>query len=194
MSRKEIIKYHRYLGLISGLPALVISLTGSLYVFRTELTQLLLSFEFDINKIEWFFSFIIEGHQFFWLPSNIGRPFVTMITVLFVVELITGIVISSPKQLYQWVHNLKRWSGVKLHIMAGVYFILPLNLLSLTGIIYGLGGIENASVMSVIGRVHRGFFWGVIGQTIMLMASIIGGVLSVTGYQIFIKRCIKNKK
>lgn len=193
MPRKEIIKYHRYLGLISGLPSLVICLTGTLYVFRTELTQLLLSFGFNVDKIESIFSFIIDGHQFLWLPSNIGRPFVTIIAILFLVELITGFVISSPKQLYQWVHNLKRWSVVKLHTVTGVYFILPLILLCLTGIIYGVGGIDNASVMSVIGRIHRGLFWGVIGRIIMLTASLIGGVLSVTGYLIFINRCIKNK-
>lgn len=60
---------HRWLGWIFGFTNLVICITGGFYVFRTELTGLLVEMEYETTKLDAIFHFIIEGHQYLWLTQ-----------------------------------------------------------------------------------------------------------------------------
>lgn len=196
--RKILLGIHQYSGLISGLPLFIICFTGSLYIFRTEITNLLISCGLNIETIAEAFDFIIDGHQFLWFPRDFGRLLVTLFVMVYVISLLSGILLWLPKHLntryLHWHKHSHKWQLIlETHILLGIYFVLPLLLLCITGIVYESGGIDNANIMRVIGIVHRGQFWGWIGKVLMLFASCIGGVLSVTGYMITIKRYVKHK-
>lgn len=94
-----------------------------------------------------FFNFIIRGHMSLWLPRDIGAPIVSYSVLVFFITLVTGLVILLPH----------RWSkaGVKrlfvlrrpfkavrlttdLHNVIGFYALLPLFVLCLTGMMFGL--------------------------------------------------------
>lgn len=197
--RKILLGIHQYSGLISGLPVFIICLTGSLYVFRTEITDIFISYGFNTDDIDDTFEFIIDGHQFFWLPCYFGRLLVTFFVMIYLIALLSGIILWLPKHFnaysFHWHKHTHKWQFIiETHILLGIYFLLPITLLCIIGVIYGLGGIDNAEIMKVVGIIHRGQFWGLTGKILMLLASLIGATLAVTGYIITLKRYVNHKK
>jgi len=91
---------------------------------------------------EGFFSVMLQLHR--WLLSrDIGKPIVGYTTLVFVFILITGIIIWWPKGKKQLKHRLqiKTKNGWKrfwydLHITGGMYVLIGLLVLSLTGLTY----------------------------------------------------------
>lgn len=94
-----------------------------------------------------FFSFILNGHRFLWMPYEIGRPIVNYGTLIFVVLLITGLVWWYPKK---WNKKTKeksfkiKWGGsfkrvnLDLHNVLGFYSLLFLLAIGLTGAVWGI--------------------------------------------------------
>lgn len=98
------------------------------------------------GKID-FFSFILQGHRFLWLPWQIGRPIVNYATLLFVLVLITGMVLWWPKTKkafkavarFKWKKGLPlRRKMFDLHNILGFYAFLVLLTIALTGMVWGL--------------------------------------------------------
>lgn len=94
-----------------------------------------------------FFRFILNGHRFLWMPSQIGRPIVNYGTLIFVVLLITGLIWWYPKKWNQstrdksfkikWGASFKRLN-LDLHNVMGFYALLFLLAIALTGMVYGI--------------------------------------------------------
>ncbi|AOM76262.1 PepSY-associated TM helix domain-containing protein [Pedobacter steynii] len=94
-----------------------------------------------------FFSFVLSGHRFLWLPYKIGRPIVNYSTLIFVITLITGIVLWWPKKWtkstrersfqIKWGASFKR-VNYDLHNVLGFYSLFVVLAIGLTGMVYGI--------------------------------------------------------
>ncbi len=82
---------------------------------------------------------------------------------------------------------------IDYHILFGTYFIIPITLLCVTGLVYIFEFINDRNIMCIIDMIHRGQFCGIIGQILTLITSVVGASLSITGYYITLKRYSKNK-
>ena len=94
-----------------------------------------------------FFSWILNGHRFLWMPYEIGRPIVNYGTMIFVVLLITGLIWWYPKKWTQSTVDKSfkiKWNGtfkrvnLDLHNVLGFYSLLFLLAIALTGMVYGI--------------------------------------------------------
>lgn len=94
-----------------------------------------------------FFSFILNGHRHLWLPEEIGTKIVSYGTLLFLIELITGLLIWIPRKMNR--KSMKRMFTFHrplhmrrfifdLHAVAGLYLLLPLMVLCMSGMLFGL--------------------------------------------------------
>lgn len=91
-----------------------------------------------------FFSFILDGHFYLWLPHEIGQPVVATATLVFVVMLTTGIVLWWPRKKKDVQRKFKikwtaRWRRVNydLHSVFGFYASAIALVLALTGLVWG---------------------------------------------------------
>ncbi len=94
-----------------------------------------------------FFRFILNGHRFLWMPSEIGRPIVNYSTLIFVIILITGMVMWWPQKWtkatrnqsfkVKWKASFKR-VNYDLHNVLGFYSLLVVLAMALTGMVYGI--------------------------------------------------------
>lgn len=99
------------------------------------------------QKMDGFFEWVLHGHRALWLPWDIGRPVVNYATLIFVFELITGLVWWYPKKWtratreksfkIKWDAKWKRLN-IDLHNVLGFYALLILLALSCTGMVYGI--------------------------------------------------------
>lgn len=94
-----------------------------------------------------FFRFILNGHRFLWLPSDIGRPIINYATLTFVIILITGLIWWWPKKwnkkTRQQVFKIKWGASFKrvnydFHTVFGFYALVVLLCIALTGMVWGL--------------------------------------------------------
>lgn len=92
-----------------------------------------------------FFAWALRGHRALWLPWDYGRPVVGYSILIFVIELITGLVLWWPKNLNQTNRDKSfkiKWKGTfkrvnyDLHNVFGFYFLLVALVLALTGLVY----------------------------------------------------------
>jgi uncharacterized iron-regulated membrane protein len=94
-----------------------------------------------------FFRFILNGHRFLWLPSEIGRPIVNYATLTFVIILITGLIWWWPKKWnkstrqrifkIKWGASFKR-VNYDFHTVFGFYSLVVLLAIALTGMVWGI--------------------------------------------------------
>lgn len=94
-----------------------------------------------------FFSFVLSGHRFLWMPYKIGRPIVNYSTLIFVFLLITGMVLWWPKKWtkstrersfqIKWGASFKR-VNYDFHNVLGFYSLLVVLAIALTGMVYGI--------------------------------------------------------
>ena len=74
-----------------------------------------------VNHRAGFFSFVLDGHMYLWLPKSIGSQIVSYSILLFLIILITGLILWWPKNkkankqrfYFQWNDNT-RWETHKL--------------------------------------------------------------------------------
>lgn len=100
-----------------------------------------------------FFGWILNGHRALWLPWDYGRPIVGYGILIFVIELVTGLVLWWPKNLkkanreksfrIKWGAKFKR-INYDLHNVIGFYSLLILLALALTGLVYGFPWVSKS--------------------------------------------------
>lgn len=99
-----------------------------------------------------FFSFILNGHRFLWLPYEIGRPIVNYATLIFVVILLSGLILWWPqkwsKATRKQAFTIKTKGSFKrvnydVHNVLGFYALLVALVLALTGMVYGIEWYSN---------------------------------------------------
>lgn len=100
-----------------------------------------------------FFGFVREGHQYLWLPREIGKYVVNIATLIFVISLLTGIVLWWPKKWkrvhlraafrIQWRAPWKKLN-YDLHNVLGFYTLVFTFILAFSGLIIGLNWVSNS--------------------------------------------------
>lgn len=125
--------------------------------YRGDVVKVTTHHKNDFN----FFQFIMKGHLSLWLPRKIGSPLVSYSVLIFFLVLLTGVIVWLPRK---WNRpSLKNRLTLKkpfkvsrlvwdLHNVIGFYALLPLFVLCLTGMIFGLGWFSR----SVYGLVSGG--------------------------------------
>lgn len=91
-----------------------------------------------------FFPWILEGHEFLWLPENIGRVITSSATLIFFVLLVSGIYLWWPRNkngkmkkfTIQWKSRWRR-KNYDLHSVLGFYIFFVGIALSITGLLFG---------------------------------------------------------
>jgi len=91
-----------------------------------------------------FFPFILDGHFYLWLPSEIGQPIVATATLVFLVMLISGLFLWWPrnkkatKQRFSIRWNARwRRKNYDLHNVLGFYATWIAIILAFTGLVWG---------------------------------------------------------
>jgi uncharacterized iron-regulated membrane protein len=110
----------------------------------------------DLDKD--FFSFILDGHFYLWLPENIGQPVVASATLIFLVMLISGIILwwpknkSAAKQRFsiKWSAKWRR-KNYDLHNVFGFYMTWIVIFIVLTGLVWGFKWFEKGSYFLLSG-------------------------------------------
>ena len=98
------------------------------------------------NMEEGFFSFILDGHFYLWLPHELGQTVVASATLIFVLMLISGCILWYPKNKkvakqrfwFRWKEGL-RWKrkNYDLHNITGFYVMTIALIFAITGLVWG---------------------------------------------------------
>ena len=142
-----------------------------------------------------------------------GKLVVGISTLLFVFVLISGLVIWWPRNRKVLKNNLtvkvrKGWRSFwhDLHVAGGIYTLLLLLALALTGLtwsfpwyrdaFYSLFGdsMSGKEIHSLVYSIHVGSWGGITTRILTCLAALIGGALPLTGYYIWIRRMGKKRK
>lgn len=100
-----------------------------------------------------FFSFILDGHFYLWLPDEIGHFVVASATLIFVVMLVSGIILWWPKNKnavkqrfwFRWKENIKwKRKNYDLHNVLGFYASWIAIILAFTGLVWGFEWFSNS--------------------------------------------------
>lgn len=97
------------------------------------------------NLDEGFFRFILKGHMYLWLPENIGRVVVLIVTIVFFLMVLSGLILWWPKNFklakarmwFAWTKTSawkrKNWD---LHAIIGFYACVFALLFIITGLVW----------------------------------------------------------
>ncbi|MBE6341515.1 MAG: PepSY domain-containing protein [Bacteroidales bacterium] len=101
-----------------------------------------------------FWNFILRGHTALWLPRHIGKLVVGYSVLIFFIVLITGLVVWLPKRIK--IFKLKerftlRKTLVSLHAVLGLYAIVPLIALCITGMLFALSWFSTGVYFAISG-------------------------------------------
>ncbi|GAB3993851.1 PepSY-associated TM helix domain-containing protein [Spirosoma daeguense] len=98
-----------------------------------------------------FFRFILDGHVGLWIEGEVGHQIVAWATLIFFVLLITGLILWWPKKwnksnkekafTIKWKAKFKR-VNYDLHNVLGFYSLIPVLVITLTGLIMGFTWIN----------------------------------------------------
>lgn len=101
-----------------------------------------------------FYAWVLDGHAYLWLKPSIGRPLVSIATLLFVLMLISGLVLWWPRNRKGWKRAVwftwTRQTGIKrrifdTHNIPGFYVFFFALAVSLTGLVWGFQWFSEAS-------------------------------------------------
>ncbi|MFM7022455.1 MAG: PepSY-associated TM helix domain-containing protein [Flavobacteriales bacterium] len=93
-----------------------------------------------------FFSWILDGHFYLWLPDDIGKPVVAIATLIFVVLMISGLILWWPRNKaaakqrfwFRWRESTKwKRKNYDLHNILGFYAMWIGIIIALTGLVWG---------------------------------------------------------
>ena len=130
-----------------------------------------------------------------------GKMIVGVSTLLFVIVLLSGIIIWWPRTKKALTGSLKitvrkgwRRFWYSLHVAGGMYALLLLLIMALTGLTWSFGwyrewfyeffGVDKRWVYGV----HVGSFGGMITRILWFLAALLGAALPLTGYYLWWKR------
>lgn len=158
-----------------------------------------------------FFRYVFRLHR--WLldskPENggifWGRVIVGVSTLMFVVTLVTGVIIWWPrkrkalkKSLRLYVRKGSHRFMQSLHIAGGMYAVIFLLLMSVTGLtwsfewfrdtFYSVFGLSFPEEKGFVYSLHIGSWGGMVTRILHFVAALIGASLPVTGYYLWLKR------
>lgn len=185
---------HKWTGLLTGVLFIIICLTGTLLAAKD-----LLGLSSAVTHS------VFQGHCYLWLPPVVGRPVVGSVALVFLLNLITGLIMLWPSR---WSSSVvksritfhtplsRRKLNWDLHLVVGLYCLLPLVIISATGVIFAFDGVSSVilqvfpsldagTLHHVCAQLHVGSIFGLAGRIIMGVTAFIGGVLTVTGFIIF---------
>jgi uncharacterized iron-regulated membrane protein len=131
----------------------------------------------------------------------LGKMIVGVSTLLFVIVLLSGIIIWWPRTKKALTSSLKitvrkgwRRFWYSLHVAGGMYALLLLLIMALTGLTWSFGwyrewfyeffGVDKRWVYGV----HVGSFGGMITRILWFLAALLGATLPLTGYYLWWKR------
>ncbi|MEM8967588.1 MAG: PepSY-associated TM helix domain-containing protein [Bacteroidota bacterium] len=113
-----------------------------------------------------FFAWVLDGHQYLWLPSALGTHVVLVSVLLFLVILVSGLVLWWPKNRraaparfqFRWKPTTGwRRKNFDLHSVVGFYIYLLAFTLALTGSVMGYGWFYYVVYKSVGGDQNPRF-------------------------------------
>jgi len=113
------------------------------YVYLNPYTGKILK---TVNAEEGFFSFVLDGHFYLWLPHKAGQIVVASATLIFFLMLITGLILWYPKNKsaakqrfwFRWKSTTK-WKrrNYDLHNITGFYVMSIALIFAVTGLVWG---------------------------------------------------------
>lgn len=195
---------HLWLGIISSVLVTVICVTGAIYALHDYIG-------YDNDD---FWTWVLEGHCFLWLPLPYGRSIVGYAVLTFLVTLISGVIIQWPARWTAGGARKRLWfSGpmrpkrvlMNMHLVLGLWVLLPLIILCLTGMLMALDWFQDIvflfvpedcqlDLLILNTEIHDGSVIGHTGRIIMLVSATVGSTLPLTGLALYIRRKFFLKK
>lgn len=200
-------KIHLWLAVPFGLIMIVICATGLILLLEPEHVA-------GSGRPEFFLD-VMRLHR--WLldapatkgAMSAGKMVVALTTVAMVLVLISGIVLwwirsrrNVARNLYIDFGNGFRRMCYSLHTAGGMYVVIFLLVMALTGLTWSFGwyragfntlfGIERGS--HIVYLIHTGAFGGLITKIIWFVSVFIGLTLPITGYYIWIDKMLAKKR
>lgn len=137
-----------------------------------------------------------------------GKNIVGVSTLMFVFILLTGVVLWWPKSVKALrnlltIHFNSGWRRFwyDLHAVAGMYVLVFLLAMALTGLVWSFGWYREAlyALFGTLGRgtiyaIHSGSWGGMATRILTFVAALVGATLPLTGYYLWIKRLLSKKK
>lgn len=111
----------------------------------------------DINQD--FFTFILNGHFYLWLPDSIGQTIVASSTFIFLILLISGLILWWPKKknqrktAFQFKWKNTRWKrrNYDLHRILGFYVFSFGLVFAITGLVWGFVWFRDTYYYTITG-------------------------------------------
>jgi uncharacterized iron-regulated membrane protein len=110
------------------------------------------------DEYKTFFSFILDGHFYLWLPNKIGQPLVASATLIFFAMLISGIILWIPKNKNVAKQRFKiKWNATwrrknfDMHSVIGFYVSWAALVLVITGLVWGFQWFTKAYYYTISG-------------------------------------------
>ncbi len=142
--------------------------------------------------------------------KSVGKVIVGVTTLLMVFILISGLVIWIPRTARSLKNRLKvscskgsRRFWYDTHVALGFYATLFLILMALTGLTWSFGWFRemayglfggDPSLKATFYALHTGSWGGITTKILYFIASLIGGMLPLTGYYLWWKRTHPKKQ
>lgn len=199
IDRMEAIKkIHLWLSVPFGIVITLICFSGAMMVLEPK------------DSESEFFRFMFRLHRWLLDPANprgeglkLGKLIVGVSTLLFVFVLISGAISWYPRVRGGLMRSLKvqtrkgsRAFWNTLHVAGGMYALIFLLVMALTGLTWSFGWYREAfySLFDVedlrkwVYLVHTGGWGGIATKILWFVSAMFGAMLPLTGYYLWIKR------
>ncbi len=223
-------KIHLWLSVPFGLIITLVSFSGATLVFEKEITSIVRneqhSSEHTLQKQATekenknqskrlpFFKTMFQLHR--WLldkpkhkgEMSWGKMIVGTSTLMFAISLISGAAIWIPRSKRALKNSLKIKRGRRflhdIHVAGGIYMLIPLLLMSLTGLlwsfnwyrecVYILFAEETRQIRSIFFSIHTGNWGGITTRIIWFLSALLASTLPLSGYCLWYRRWRKRKQ
>lgn len=139
-----------------------------------------------------------EGHG----KMSAGKLVVGISTLAMIIVLISGIVVWWPKSIAMLKNRLlvsinKGWHRFwyDMHVSVGFYVAILLLIMALTGLVWSFGwyregfyAIFGEGARAWLRDLHTGAIGGMVTRILWFVAALIGAILPLTGYYLWIRR------
>lgn len=142
---------------------------------------------------------------------TIGKWIVGISTLSFLIILISGLIMWWPRAKHGFIRSISIPKGSKgrklissLHVCLGFYSAIFLLIMAVTGLTWSFGwwrdcfywlfqGESSEGFRCVVKGLHTGSIGGIATRIIWCLSALTGAFLSVSGYQLWIKRIIRKR-
>lgn len=196
---------HLWLSLPAGVIISIICFTGAILVFKEELLAAM-GYESIRNSP---LMVVMKLHR--WLMDDtrtVGKVIVGISTIFLIVILISGLVAYWPRKWKKKYLIIKKGPNLRatiyrLHTILGVYAGVILLVCALTGLMWSFQWYRDAvgflfdtevqrgaPIWKVVHALHFGNYAGWFSKIPTFIAAIIGGLLPLSGYWMYIRKKI----